>query len=107
MSFQVPEDHLRAISESFQKVLDAVRFSSNPEVTAYLRLLGDEIGYLKNSEMRKMFETFFMYSNLFTRILPAQVRTVSRHELHQKIAFKTKLNRDSDQFDLFTLCQFT
>ncbi|XP_072221414.1 apolipoprotein B-100 [Leuresthes tenuis] len=72
MKRQVPEDHLRAIGESFQKVLDAVRFSSNPEVTAYLRLLGDEIGYLKNSEMRKLFETFLMYSNLFTRMLPAQ-----------------------------------
>ncbi|XP_075304075.1 apolipoprotein B-100 [Odontesthes bonariensis] len=72
MKRQVPEDHLRAIGESFQKVLDAVRFSPNPEVTAYLRLLGDEMGYLKNSEMRKIFQTFFMYSNLFTRILPAQ-----------------------------------
>uniref|UniRef100_A0A3B5M0X4 Vitellogenin domain-containing protein n=1 Tax=Xiphophorus couchianus TaxID=32473 RepID=A0A3B5M0X4_9TELE len=44
-----------------------------PEATVFLRLLGDEIGYMKTSEMRKMFETLFMYFHVFIRELPAQV----------------------------------
>lgn len=48
---------------------------------AYLRLLGNEIGYMKTSDMRKMVESLLMYYHVFIRILPAQVRsTVSRNE---------------------------
>ncbi|XP_041827365.1 apolipoprotein B-100 [Melanotaenia boesemani] len=72
MKRQVSEDHLKGITESFQKLVNNVRFSPTPEATAYLRLLGDEIGYLKTSEMRKMFETLFMYYHVYIRVLPAQ-----------------------------------
>ncbi|XP_054909551.1 apolipoprotein B-100 [Poeciliopsis prolifica] len=69
---QVPEVHLKAIKDSFQRLLYDVRISAAPEATAFLRLLGDEIGYMKTSEMRKMFETLFMYYHVFIRVLPAQ-----------------------------------
>lgn len=55
-----------------------MRFSPTPEATAYLRLLGDEIGYVKTSEMRQMFETLLMYYHIFIRVLPAQVRRVPK-----------------------------
>ncbi|MEQ2293028.1 hypothetical protein AMECASPLE_029013, partial [Ameca splendens] len=69
---QVPEDHLKAIKESFQKLLNDVRFSAAPEATAFLRLLGDEIGYMKTTEMKKMSETLLMYFHIFIRGVPAQ-----------------------------------
>ncbi|XP_035990966.1 apolipoprotein B-100 isoform X2 [Fundulus heteroclitus] len=69
---QAPEDHLKAIKDSFQKLLHDVRFSAAPEATAVLRLLGDEVGYMKTSEMRTMLETLFMYYQVFIRGLPAQ-----------------------------------
>ncbi|KAF7201026.1 apolipoprotein B-100 isoform X2 [Nothobranchius furzeri] len=72
MRRQVPEDHLKTLRDAFQKLLNDVRFSPSPEATAYLRLLGEEIGYMKTSEMRKLLETFFMYHQVFFRVLPAQ-----------------------------------
>ncbi|KAM4724117.1 apolipoprotein B-100 [Anableps anableps] len=69
---QVPEDHLKAIKISFQQLLQDVQFSAAPEATAFLRLLGDEIGYMKTSEMRKIFETLSTYCHVFIRLLPAQ-----------------------------------
>lgn len=74
MSPQVPDVHLKAIKDGFQQLLHDVQVSAAPEATAFLWLLGDEIGYMKTSEMRKMFETLFMYYHVFIRELPAQVR---------------------------------
>ncbi|KAF6724379.1 Apolipoprotein B-100, partial [Oryzias melastigma] len=73
MKRQVTEDHLKAFRDIFQKLLQDVRLSEAPEATAYLRLLGEEIGYLKTSEMRKTLETLSMYQHILTRVLPAQV----------------------------------
>lgn len=61
------------IKNSARQLMDHIRFSPAPEAIAYLRLLGNEIGYMKTSEMRKMAETLFMYYHVFFRILPAQV----------------------------------
>ncbi|XP_014878835.1 apolipoprotein B-100 [Poecilia latipinna] len=69
---QVPEVHLKAIKDRFRQLLHDFQVSAAPEATAFLRLLGDEIGYMKMSEMRKMFKTLFMYYHVFIRELPAQ-----------------------------------
>lgn len=76
MSLQVPQDLLKDITTNIQKLIDDVRMSPSPEAIAFLRLLGNEIGYIKTSEMRKMAETLFMYYHVFVRVLPAQVRSV-------------------------------
>uniref|UniRef100_A0A3B4XVK3 Apolipoprotein B n=1 Tax=Seriola lalandi dorsalis TaxID=1841481 RepID=A0A3B4XVK3_SERLL len=54
MKREVPQDLLKDITNSARKLMDDVHFSQAPEAIAYLRLLGNEIGYLKTSEMRKM-----------------------------------------------------
>ncbi|XP_038144044.1 apolipoprotein B-100 isoform X1 [Cyprinodon tularosa] len=69
---QVPEDHLKAIIDHFQKLLHDARFSAAPEATAFLRLLGNEIGYMKMSEMRQMLETLFSYLHVFIHVIPSQ-----------------------------------
>lgn len=76
ISLQVPEDLLKDITSSVQKLMDDVRFSPAPEAIAYLRLLGAEIGYMKTSDMKKMAETLSMYYHVFIKVLPAQVRYV-------------------------------
>lgn len=76
ISLQDFQDILRDITNSVQSVIDDIQSSPAPEATAYLRLLGNEIGYMKTSEMRKMADTLFMYYHIFMRILPAQVRPI-------------------------------
>ncbi|XP_068573744.1 apolipoprotein B-100 isoform X2 [Cebidichthys violaceus] len=72
MKREVPQNLLKDITKSVQKLINDVRFSPAPEATAYLRLLGSEIGYMKASDMRKMAETLFMYYHIFIRVLPAE-----------------------------------
>lgn len=82
--FKVTEDHLKAFKGIFQKLLQDVRLSEAPEATAYLRLLGEEIGYLKTSEMRNILEGFSLYYHIFIRVLPAQVRAALSYQLHKR-----------------------
>ncbi|XP_034531344.1 apolipoprotein B-100 [Notolabrus celidotus] len=71
MKRQVPEGLLSDITSSFQKLLDTVRFSQKPEAIAYLKLLGNEIGYIAPGDMRKMTESLSMYYHIFFRMLPS------------------------------------
>ncbi|KAG7510147.1 apolipoprotein B-100 [Solea senegalensis] len=64
---QVPQDLLKDLTNNIQKLVDDVRLSQAPEAIAYLRLLGNEIGYMKTSEMRKMVEQYY---SVFMKYLP-------------------------------------
>ncbi|XP_034715215.1 apolipoprotein B-100 isoform X3 [Etheostoma cragini] len=72
MKRQVPQDLLKDITNSIQKLMDDVHFSSAPEAIAYLRLLGAELGYIKTGDMKKMAETLSMYYNVFIKVLPVK-----------------------------------
>lgn len=72
--FQVPEDLLKDVADNVRKLMDDVRRSQAPEATAFLRLLGNEIGYMKLGDIQHMIETLSMYFHFYIRILPAQVR---------------------------------
>ena len=76
ISLQVPENLLKYIANSAQKLMDDVHVSPAPETIAYLRLLGAEIGYMKTNDMRNMAQTLFMYYHVFMRELPVKVRCV-------------------------------
>ncbi|KAM9355030.1 apolipoprotein B-100 [Pholidichthys leucotaenia] len=69
---QTPQNHWQDVADNIQRLVDDVHSHPAPEATAYLRLLGNEIGYMKSSEVRKILETVFLYYHAFTRILPAQ-----------------------------------
>lgn len=56
--------------------MDDVLSSPGPEAIAYLKLMGNEIGYMKTSDMRKMAETLSMYLHAFIGRLPPKVRFV-------------------------------
>ncbi|XP_078030967.1 apolipoprotein B-100 isoform X4 [Epinephelus lanceolatus] len=70
MKREVPQDLMKDIANSVQKLMDEIRFSPTPEAIAYLRLLGAEIGYIKTSDLRNMAETLSMYYDVFIRVLP-------------------------------------
>lgn len=53
--------------KSVHKLLRDTGSSQNPEIIAFLRLLGNEVGYMKVSEIRKVVETLSVYH----RLLPA------------------------------------
>ncbi|KAK2825862.1 hypothetical protein Q5P01_020076 [Channa striata] len=72
MKRQVPQDLLKGITNSFQKLMEGLNSSPVPEVTAYVHLLGSEIGYMKTSDMRKMAETLSIYYDTI-RMLPMKV----------------------------------
>ncbi|KAM4625194.1 apolipoprotein B-100 [Polymixia lowei] len=72
MKRQVPQDLLKDITDTVNRLVDDVRSSPAPEATAYLRLLGQEIGYMKTSEMRQMAESLFMFYHAFFKTLPAK-----------------------------------
>ncbi|XP_070698840.1 apolipoprotein B-100 [Pempheris klunzingeri] len=72
MKRQVPQDLLEDLTNGVQKLINDLRFSPAPEAIAYLRLLGNEIGYMKTSDMKKMTETLFMYFHVFFRIFPSK-----------------------------------
>uniref|UniRef100_A0A8C5DVG6 Vitellogenin domain-containing protein n=1 Tax=Gouania willdenowi TaxID=441366 RepID=A0A8C5DVG6_GOUWI len=62
ISFQAPQDLLKDITEALRTLREKVEMSASPEATAYLRLLGKEIGYMKSTEMRKALETFSIFN---------------------------------------------
>ncbi|KAM3871405.1 apolipoprotein B-100 [Diretmus argenteus] len=72
MKRQVPQDFMKDMTDIINKLMDDVRSSPAPEATAYLRLLGNEIGYIKTSEMTQMAETLSMYYHTFFRVLPVK-----------------------------------
>lgn len=75
---QVGQNLLDDIKAGVRRVADEIRLSGAPEATAYLRLLGTEIGYMKTSDISKVAETLFMYYHVFFRILPSQVSSATR-----------------------------
>ncbi|KAM9777528.1 apolipoprotein B-100 [Neosynchiropus ocellatus] len=72
MKRQVPQNLLKDLAGSVQKLMKELRSSPAPEATAFLRILGDEVGYMKTSEMRKTVDAMTLYFHLFFRILPAE-----------------------------------
>lgn len=74
MSSQAPQDFLKDIGQNFQKLVKELRSQDSPEAMAYLRILGNEFGYIKAKEMEQMAQTLFMYSqDILFRLMPARV----------------------------------
>uniref|UniRef100_A0A667YKX4 Apolipoprotein B n=1 Tax=Myripristis murdjan TaxID=586833 RepID=A0A667YKX4_9TELE len=73
MKRQVPQDLLKDIIDSVNRLIDNMHSSPAPEATAYLRLLGNEMGYIKTSEIRQMTSTLMMYLHVFSTVLPTKI----------------------------------
>ena len=71
---QLPQDLLLDIKNSFNSLLNDIGSSPPPEATAYLTLLGREMGYVKSSEVKQMVDTLYTYYQTFFKQLPAKVK---------------------------------
>lgn len=56
-----------------QKLVKDISLSEAPEIVAFLSLLGNELGYMKASEIRKIVETLFESAQRFIPNLTTQV----------------------------------
>lgn len=72
-SLQVQQDLIEDITKSVKKLIRDINLSEAPEIIAFLRLLGHELGYLKASEIRKIVETLLMYYHVLIPNLATQV----------------------------------
>lgn len=72
-SLQVPQDLIKDLMKSVQKLLRVLHLSQAPEIIAFLGLLGNEVGYMKASELRQIMETLFKHYHVLIPNLIAQV----------------------------------
>ncbi|XP_056447304.1 apolipoprotein B-100 isoform X2 [Gadus chalcogrammus] len=72
MKRQLPQDLLLDIKNSFNALLQDIGSYPPPEATAYLTLLGREMGYIKSSEVKQMADTLYTYYQTFFKQLPAK-----------------------------------
>ncbi|XP_067099220.1 apolipoprotein B-100 [Osmerus mordax] len=72
MKRQAPQDLFRYLGENFQKLVVDLGSQNSPEAMAYLRFLGNELGYIKSSEMQEMANSLSTYYNAFFRVLPTK-----------------------------------
>ncbi|KAM9798131.1 apolipoprotein B-100-like [Neosynchiropus ocellatus] len=67
---KVPEDLVREIVRSFSKTFNGLMNQESPETMAYLRLLGNEMGFMKGSELKTVAQNIAMYSDILFRMVP-------------------------------------
>nr|XP_057913475.1 apolipoprotein Bb, tandem duplicate 1 [Doryrhamphus excisus] len=54
MKKQVTQNLMREVGQNLKKLMGKLKTSNSPEAMVYLRLLGNELGYLKSNEMEEM-----------------------------------------------------
>ncbi|KAM8846967.1 apolipoprotein B-100-like [Synchiropus picturatus] len=69
---KVPEDLVREIVRSFSKTFNGLMNQESPETMAYLRLLGNEMGFMKGSELKTVAQNIVMYSDILFKIIPGK-----------------------------------
>uniref|UniRef100_A0A8P4GDW4 Vitellogenin domain-containing protein n=1 Tax=Dicentrarchus labrax TaxID=13489 RepID=A0A8P4GDW4_DICLA len=70
---KVPENLVREIVRNFNKLVKDLQSQESPEATAYLRIMGTELGYIKGNELKSIAYNAMMYADIFMRIIPTKV----------------------------------
>lgn len=67
---------MRDIGRNFNKLVRELKTAQSPEAMVYLRLLGNELGYLRTNEITEMaYSAGMMIDNMF-KLFPADVSTL-------------------------------
>lgn len=64
---------MREIGRNFNKLVKDLQSQDSPEAMAYLRIMGNELGYIKGSELNSIAASAMMYADMFMRIIPVKV----------------------------------
>ncbi|KAM9354956.1 apolipoprotein B-100-like [Pholidichthys leucotaenia] len=67
------DDMAKEIVRNFNRLINELQTRVSPEVMAYVRIMGAELGYIKNSELKSIAENAVMYADIFMRIIPTKV----------------------------------
>lgn len=78
---KVPESLIREIVRNFNKLVKDLQSQDSQEATAYLRIMGAELGYIKSGDMKFIAENALMYAEIFMKIIPKEVLQ-SSHIIH-------------------------
>ncbi|XP_035534608.1 apolipoprotein B-100-like [Morone saxatilis] len=70
---KVPENLVREIVRNFNKLVKDLQSQESPEATAYLRIMGTELGYIKGNELKSLAYNAMMYADIFMKIIPTKV----------------------------------
>ncbi|KAM6915749.1 apolipoprotein B-100-like [Xenentodon cancila] len=70
---KVPENLVREIVRNFNKLVSDLQSQESPEATAYLRIMGAELGYIKGNDLKFIAENAIMYAQIFRKIIPTEV----------------------------------
>lgn len=66
-------DLMREIMNNFNKVVKDLQRQEAPEAMAYLRIMGNELGYIKGSELKFIADNAVMYADILMRVIPSKV----------------------------------
>ncbi|KAJ8274954.1 hypothetical protein COCON_G00095790 [Conger conger] len=69
---QVPENIMREIARNANKLVNELQSQDSPEATAYLRIMGDELGYMKASDLKSLAQSGAVYAEMLSRMMPAK-----------------------------------
>lgn len=72
-SYKADDNLIREIVNNFNKVVKDLQNQEAPEAMAYLRIMGNELGYIKGNELKFMADNALMYADIFMRIIPSKV----------------------------------
>lgn len=70
MKRQVPENLVREIARSANKLVKELQSQDSPEATAYLRIMGAELGYIKASDLKILAQSGAVYAEMLSRMMP-------------------------------------
>ncbi|XP_051792719.1 apolipoprotein B-100-like [Acanthochromis polyacanthus] len=73
MKRQTSHNFMREIGRNLNKLVRELKSAESPEAMVYLRLLGNELGYLRTNEMEKMAYSAAMMIDSMLKIFPADV----------------------------------
>ncbi|XP_057678413.1 apolipoprotein B-100-like [Corythoichthys intestinalis] len=70
---KVPEDLMKEIARNFNKLVKDLQNLDSPEATAYLKILGTELGFIKAADLKFIADYAKMYAEIFLKVLPTEV----------------------------------
>uniref|UniRef100_A0A671W886 Vitellogenin domain-containing protein n=1 Tax=Sparus aurata TaxID=8175 RepID=A0A671W886_SPAAU len=77
MKRQASQNLMRDIGRNLNKLVRELKTAESPEAMVYLRLLGNELGYLRTNEMEEMAYSAAMMIDSMFKMFPTDVRKLS------------------------------
>lgn len=71
---KVPKNLAKDIFQNFNKLVKDLQNQESPEAMAYLRIMGNELGYLRGNELKSIADNAMMYAEVLMKIIPTKVQ---------------------------------